>query len=142
MGLDIGIQLGCGEMAKPGAGFPKGRNWSSRVATNDRAKEQFVKADHQNGCGAIVDLPHTDNRASCAGLEESRGQPGELVRIARLDGLQLPGITGQDHLRAAFLSQADQVGQVGVGIIEDSSTSSRTPSAISSGLRPPRWPGR
>jgi hypothetical protein len=33
----------------------------------------------------------------------------------RLDGLQLPGITGQDHLRAAFLSQADQVGQVGVG---------------------------
>jgi hypothetical protein len=33
----------------------------------------------------------------------------------RLDGLQLPGITGQDHLRAAFLSQADQVGQVGGG---------------------------
>jgi len=60
----------------------------------------------------------------------------------RLDGLQLPGITGQDHLRAAFLSQADQVGQVGAGIIEDSSISSRVSSLISSGLRPPRWPGR
>jgi hypothetical protein len=32
-----------------------------------------------------------------------------------LDRLRLPGITGQDHLRAAFLSQADQVGQVGGG---------------------------
>lgn len=38
----------------------------------------FVEASHQDGGDEIVDLPEADDRASGAGLEESRGVPGEL----------------------------------------------------------------
>ena len=69
-------------------------------------------------------------------ISQRDGEQGDGAAV--LDRLQLPGLTGQDHLGAAYLSQADEVGQGGVGIIEDSSTSSRVPSTIPSGPRAPR----
>jgi hypothetical protein len=71
--------------------------------------------------------PHISQRA---------GEQGHGAAV--LDRLQLPGVTGQDHLGAALFGQADEVSQVGVGIIEDSSTSSSVSSATSSRPRAPR----